>query len=286
MRKVLAAVILAVCALAGAGQASATTTTVAAATAGNLTSPRWSGYYATGTKRAPVQMVTTTFSVPKVSCSRGWYRYPRTVAMWAGIGGIGNIDRKNVRLEQAGLFIYCKSAKSRPYYAPFWEVAPDKNVQLWYDSHGNPITVSPGQQVQVFVGAPGMDPVHHPGQWEFEIYVGSNPALTAWYKLPAGEKPGTTAEVITEWTVVPTACYPVIGCLAHGGLAYAGSVLYTDAEFATGSSPAAATWRAVTEHTMTMYNQGVKVLYPGPAGPVPGDQPNDNLFSTHYTGKW
>jgi hypothetical protein len=106
----------------------------------------------------------------------------------------------------------------------------------------------------------------------------------AWYKLPAGENPGTTAEVITEWP--DTTSHLHLG--TQGGLADAGTVSYTEADFYTATVQIANAggdvW-PVTEHTITLTHNGKTVLYPGTAGQNPWPADYDG-FTTQYTGKF
>jgi hypothetical protein len=145
--------------------------------------------------------------------------------------------------------------------------------------------VQPGDLLEAYVERPGQDP-DHPGKWGFGIgdLTTGGTFWTAWYKLPAGENPGTTAEVITEWP--DTTSHLHLG--TQGGLADAGTVSYTEADFYTATVQIANAggdvW-PVTEHTITLTHNGKTVLYPGTAGQNPWPADYDG-FTTQYTGKF
>lgn len=223
------------------------------------------------------------------------------------VGGEQDVDPGSY-LEQAGVFIGCASAASRPAYVPFWQVAPPPgavggtSLETWGPKN-NPDTVQSGDLIEIQVSAPGWSEAN-PKTWAFDVSLG-NRSFQGWqhFFLPeAGRNPGDTAEVITEWTTEPNSwCVNLPNdhfCFKVPGLLDVGPIKYTQAEFATGSSPgsANATWQAVTWRTITMQRWdwaklppgNVKVMYSGQPGPYEAGSynPDDNEFSTYYTGKW
>jgi len=254
-----------------------------AVTAGQYdqTSANWAGYYAKPGKA--IQGVHAEFTVPSnLSCKNGFGHWPHVTGVWAGIGGMPNVDGKNVRLEQAGVVIGCQNTRDTPGIYPFWEVYPDNYPQTWTDAHGKDVKARPGDLVDVMVWSPSSS--SRPGSFQFTVQTPRG-SYTAYYKLPRGERPGTTAEAITEWPSGTTKTGAPTGLLNIGTVHFTHAVYlaYTPA----GGYPASF---ALTQHGVYVVHDGHWVIYAGsPWSPAPAgsaDRSKKYDFRTYFTGRW
>ena len=282
MRRIIIAVSGALIALAAVTSAAASSPPAAiAAGQYDQASTNWSGYYIKPGKA--IQGVHVEFTVPKnLSCKSGFGHWPRIAGMWAGIGGMPDIDGNRVRLEQAGIAIGCQSARSAPDIYPFWEVYPDNNVQTWVNAYGRDITARPGDLVDVMIWSPSSSA--RPGAFQFVVRTPEG-SHTAFYKLPRGERPGTTAEAVTEWPWGRTQRGALMGLLDVGAIRFTHAVYL--AHLPGGGYPGSF---ALTQHGLYMVHNGHEVIFPGkPWSPAPSGNADHNKkydFNTYFTGLW
>ena len=215
-------------------------------------------------------------------------------------GGIREIDGPNVALAQAGVVAACATKASQPYYAIFWQMNPNKALNLFYipgTKNTKPVVVHAGDRIDAAVEAP--DVSGKAGKWALVVSVNGtglpqdqNREHVMYVAWPAGMTHGTTAEVITEWIDTTVSPWPLLPWWHYsGGLADPGIVRYTN----TGMAVVGAGTDAIplTEHPIDLSPEAPKAgtpdaIFTGPAWdqyPVqPGYAPYKDSFDTFWGG--
>lgn len=273
---------------------------------GNLEDTNWAGYYAVPANGKGPETVFTQFTVPRARCYNVIGRYPAAVSMWAGIGGMDDVQNgKKAWLEQAGIQIRCPSKNSAPIYEPFAEtVAGTDNVEpllvLSKDTEGKPRTIKPGDHISVSVQDNSFGRTK-----KFGMNVSVNGDGQNGYSffrqmyVPSTAYTGRTAEVMTEY---PTQVVPnpkqldwftmhELGTkvkVRAGGVIVVGSVRYSNSAYLTHlKGDVKPRGVAVTQHkiravTNPTWNTTLGI-YPSVSFPtIPGNPGFKDGFFTYY----
>ena len=228
--------------------------------------PSWGGYYAVAPKGKNPWKVVADMTVPDLNPSKdvGNFTHYQSVE-WAGIGGMNEINGRSVGLEQAGVSEY-QARKGGPIqYQIFWEMVPASSSPAHAKDHINlftqndaaypapqvknpkPVTVKPHDHISILVWNSDYNTPDH-NEWFLSVTVNGQQYDTL-QNIRSDTKPGTTAEVITEW---PS---------GKVGMINTGAVHYTNARFTysapnpfTGVLPPVTTAR-VTQHYLVMQHR-------------------------------
>ena len=140
----------------------------------------------------------------------------------------------------------------------------------------------PGDLVDVMIWSPSSSA--RPGAFQFVVRTPEG-SHTAFYKLPKGERPGTTAEAVTEWPWGRTQRGALMGLLDVGAIRFTHAVYL--AHLPGGGYPGSF---ALTQHGLYMVHNGHEVIFPGkPWSPAPSGNADHNKkydFNTYFTGLW
>ena len=200
----------------------------------------WAGWYSEGKASTPIDDISVSLTVPTVDKNHSWGLFPRSAALWAGIGGM----EPGHSLAQAGVWMQQDRPNAPVKYWLFWELVNDKGegpeqpmtVGEFSDQRdpvkpgSKPIYVKPGHTVEISVSRT-ID------TWAFVV---GDVTTSQWGQHSEfGASQGyddsnvhvsNTAEVITEWTSITG------GNLKpgqRGGLLNMGDVHYDNVRYLT-----------------------------------------------------
>ena len=217
--------------------------------AGTYSNYNWAGTMVTAKGSGGFHVIAADFTVPKINCARS-IKTSKTLpgdayseaSFWVGLGGF------NVKaLEQAGVTGKCATKTSAPTYGAWYEMVPanDQTVNIHLTTHetypgaygstpGQAKPVKADDRISVIVQDNSNTMADSGHRYEVDIYDWTQ---AAGYQSLGNLSPGIrgsdkTAEVVTE-RASHTVANPVLL-----GLAYTGSVYYTNIFVGTFADPA------------------------------------------------
>ena len=209
--------------------------------------------------------------------------------MWVGIGGIDWVDTYTPQpgLEQVGIAAQANSKTDKsPIYVGFWQMNPNGKINEtgWltsngkkYTANGGVIDIKAGETISAAVYAPNDGPYTEPKDFTLILTVNGT-AYHVFEPLYKGlNKPGSTAEVITEK-------------LGSGGLLATNpsAVKYVEGYIYTAPKVGPDGPQGINGHAVTMQNPKDLVILEkvSAATPVPDSYPTLDQFTTTFTGRW
>jgi hypothetical protein len=235
--------------LASASPSAAASPAVPHSAAGQFENNNWAGTMVKAKGSGGFHVVSAKFTVPKVNCARS-VKTSKTLpgdayseaSFWVGLGGWLHTKA----LEQAGITAICATKTSAAHYQAWYEMVPanDQTVSIRLTTHetypgaygstpGKTKPVRAGDSISVIVQDNSNAMAESGRIYEVDFYDWTQ---AAGYQSLGNLSPGIrgndqTAEVITERTA-HTVANPVLL-----GLAYHGSVYYTDTMVSTFADP-------------------------------------------------